>query len=172
MSSSNSTKPLELDAVLRSIRPHVKTPDQPVAITASTAAEDAPEIDNAPMLDREADIDETPAAPVTIHRPMTSAAGARKPRRADRDGRADRDMRTDARAEATSEGRVQVDLVPAAGEATVGVYMRLPKSVHQQLKTVVFQNQLTEQGHQSIADITREAITEWLARNRTRTLAA
>lgn len=159
MSSSAANKPLELDAVMRSIRPHVKTPDAanaanaptaaPVAAPAAAPAVVAPRAEPQAPIER-VERDEARAEPV-----MQIAPASRKPRRAER-----------------VENRVQVDVVPATGEATVGVYMRLPKSVHQQLKTVVFQNELTEQGLQSIADITREAITDWLARNASRSAAA
>jgi hypothetical protein len=132
MSSTSANKPLELDAVMRSLRPHVKTPDQTPA----------PAVSAAPVAE--------PVEPAAVE-PIDPAPVARKPRKPEK-----------------SDHRVQVDVIPAAGEATVGVYLRLPKSVHQQLKTVVFQNELTEQGHQSIADITREAITDWLNRNRNR----
>jgi hypothetical protein len=157
MSSSTANKPLELDAVMRSIRPHVKTPETPVRARAAEAASPAAAVEpsHTPAVEPAARAVEQGSASTfepTVAPAPTAARKTRKPERPD--------------------NRVQVDLIPAAGEATVGVYMRLPKSVHQQLKTVVFQNELTEQGHQSIADITREAIAEWLARNRERTQAA
>lgn len=147
MSSSAANKPLELDAVMRSIRPAVKTPE--VATTPTPAVPASPVGQSAPV--------PAPAAAgeQDIAAKLEPSAPARRARKVERD-----------------DHRVQIDVVPALGEATVGVYLRLPKSIHQQLKTVVFQNELTEQGLQSIADISREAISDWLAKHRQRSQAA
>jgi hypothetical protein len=149
MSSSASNKPLELDAVMRSIRPAVKTPELPSAPTpaAAPALQTVP----SPAAAVATPVAESPDSAVKTE----SSIPARRPRKVERD-----------------DNRVQIDVVPALGEATVGVYLRLPKSIHQQLKTVVFQNEITEQGLQSIADISREAISDWLAKHRQRSQAA
>ncbi len=136
-----SPKPLELDAVMRSIRPHVRVPEVITPTVAPTAsrhndqpAQSAAEYVQAPIAQA--------ASPISAQKKVKKVEYR------------------------VSENRVTIDVVPATGEATVGVYLRLPKSVHQQLKTVVFQNELTEQGLQSIADISREAIAMWLEQNR------
>lgn len=155
MSSPNTKQPLELDAVMRSIRPAVKTPEATARTEQQTSAAPAVVPSNAPAAMAASAVDVVPATVAAEPAPKIDAAAARRPRKAERD-----------------DHRVQIDVVPALGEATVGVYLRLPKSIHQQLKTVVFQNELTEQGLRSIADISREAIGDWLAKHRQRTQAA
>ena len=148
-----SPKPLELDAVMRSIRPHVRVPE---VITPTVAPTASRQIDQPTQA--AAEYVQAPVAQATSQTISTTIAQAAPPISAQK-----KVKKVEYR---VSENRVTIDVVPATGEATVGVYLRLPKSVHQQLKTVVFQNELTEQGLQSIADISREAIAMWLEQNR------
>jgi len=148
-----SPKPLELDAVMRSIRPHVRVPEV-ITPTASRHVDQptqaAAEYVQAPVAQAIAQATSQPIS-TTIAQAAPPISAQKKVKKVEY---------------RVSENRVTIDVVPATGEATVGVYLRLPKSVHQQLKTVVFQNELTEQGLQSIADISREAIAMWLEQNR------
>jgi len=138
---------------MRSIRPHVRVPE---VITPTVAPTASRQIDQPTQA--AAEYVQAPVAQATSQTISTTIAQAAPPISAQK-----KVKKVEYR---VSENRVTIDVVPATGEATVGVYLRLPKSVHQQLKTVVFQNELTEQGLQSIADISREAIAMWLEQNR------